>query len=218
MEVLELPRAGLGFGRVVVDRHGVTRRGPLSSASLAWHEVDDYRLTIQLVGVARPWISLDDVALAIAAATDAVGAYRGRDRFRYRLDLLGADRRVRIDWRFLGAEQAIAAILGRLRRPLGDRAREAFGAGGVGRFGPLAIADHGIAWRGGPPVPRARVDAIDLFDSSPIRLRVMALGKALPHGAAPLAGIPNLAAALDLARALGSRVRGRELLAPLGLA
>jgi len=218
VDVLELPRAGLGFGRVVVDAHGVTRRGLVSTASLAWHEVADYRLTIQLVGVARPWISFDDLAVAIAAATDAVDAYRGRDRFRHRLDLLGADRRVRLDWRFRGAEPAIAAILDRLRRPLGDRARDAYSAGGIGRFGPLVLADHGIAWRGGPPLPRARVDCIDLFDCSPIRLRVMALGKAFPHGSAPLARIPNLAAALDLARALGYRVRGRELLAPLGLA
>jgi hypothetical protein len=45
----------------------------------------------------------------------------------------------------------------------------------------------------------------------------MARGKAFPYASARLADIPNLVAALDLARALGYRVRGRELLAPVGV-
>jgi hypothetical protein len=215
VEALELRRF-LGLGRVVVDERGVTRRG-LSTSSLAWDEIVDYRLTAVLLGVNRPVIYLSDVLEAIRIATTAIDAYRGRDRFGFGIAVFGATRRVRFSWRFPDAQLAIAMILNRLCRPLGRRARTAFERDGVGRFGPLTLADHGIEWLGKPGLPRARVEHIDLFDSSPVRLRVMARGKAFPYASVRLADIPHLVAALDLARALGYRVRGRELLAPVGV-
>lgn len=61
------------------------------------------------------------------------------------------------------------------------------------------------------PLPHDAVECVELFNSSPVRLRVMARGKVWPYGQANTADLPNLVAALELAEALGYRVRGREL-------
>ena len=216
MDAIELRRA-LGLSRVVIDDRGVTRRGLVSTASLAWDEIVDYRLTAELVGVNRSVVDVSDVVQAIRIASTAIDAYRGRDRFRFGIALGSDTRRLGFGGGFRHAELAVAMILNRVCPPLGRRARAAFEQAGVGQFGPLALADDGIGWAGKPPLPRAHVDAIDLFDSSPVRLRVMARGKAFPYASVRLAQIPNLVAALDLARALGYRVRGRPLLAAIGV-
>ena len=46
MVELELRRSDIGFGRLVVDDTGVTRRFALSATSIALDEVRDYRLKI----------------------------------------------------------------------------------------------------------------------------------------------------------------------------
>ena len=58
---------------------------------------------------------------------------------------------------------------------------------------------------------------MEVFDSSPMSLRVTARGKVLPYGKASTTKIPNIGAALDLATSLGYRVRGRNVFAALGL-
>jgi hypothetical protein len=61
------------------------------------------------------------------------------------------------------------------------------------------------------------VESVELFNSSPVRLRVMAKRKVWPYGQAELADIPNVAAALELAERQRYPVYGRELLARLAL-
>ena len=50
MVALELRRSDIGFGRVVIDDVGVTRHYALRSTSIAWDEIRDYRLTIEIRG------------------------------------------------------------------------------------------------------------------------------------------------------------------------
>src|SRR5213078_1899429 len=47
---LELRRSDIGFGRVVVDDTGVTRHFARSIASIAWDEIRDYRLKVEIRG------------------------------------------------------------------------------------------------------------------------------------------------------------------------
>ena len=91
-----------------------------------------------------------------------------------------------------------------------------FARHGIAQFGPLTIGEHAIRWGDKPALARAAVESVELFNSSPVRLRVMARRKVWPYGQAELADIPNLAAALELAEQQGYPVRGRELLASLG--
>jgi hypothetical protein len=215
VEVLELRRF-LGLGRVVVDERGVTRRG-LWTRSLAWDEIIDYRLSAVLRPKMQLHHPLSGIVGAIELVTTPADDPLERDRFRFGIAVLGHTRLVRFGWGFHDAQLAIALILNQLCRPLGRRARAAFERDGAGRFGPLTLADHAIEWQGKPALPRDRVDCIDLFEASSVRLRVMARGKAFPYAWARLDGIPNLVAALDLARALGYPVRGRELLGAVGV-
>jgi len=217
VEALELRRADIGFGRVIVDAHGVTRSGLWTTASLAWHEILDYRLTVDLRdSPAAVFSGMGDLAEPLGAALVIFDRQSGRPS-RFGIDLVGETRRIRVNWRFHDAELAIRQILAQLRHPLGSRERDAFAVDGVGRFGALAIADLEVRWRGKPALPRAEVEAIAVFNSWPLSLRVVARDRVLPYASAKLARIPNLIAALDLARALGYRVRGRELLARLGV-
>ena len=212
MVPLELRRADIGFGRVVVDDTGVTRYGALSAASIAWDEIRDYRLTIEIRGSRLEvlylfrWI---DMALM---ANDVRNGYRGDHRFRFGIVLLGDDKRVAFNWRFRGAEMAIAQILRRIHARLALPVHAGFARHGIAQFGPLTVGEHAIRWANRPPLPRARVESVELFNSSPIRLRVMARGKSLPYGHAELADIPNVATALELVEQQGYPVRGRELL------
>jgi hypothetical protein len=216
VEALELRRL-LGPGRVVVDERGVTYRGLVSTTSLAWDEIVDYRLTARLSRIDRSGPHLTKVIRIGRIAIRPPENYRDFVHLRFGIAVLGGTRHVRLDWQFDQAEFGIAMILDRLCRPLGRRARAAFERDGIGRFGPLTLADHGIAWHDKPALPRERVDRIDLFDGSRSELRVMTRGKARPHASAQLADIPNLVAALDLARALGYPVHGRERLGAIGV-
>jgi len=47
---LELRRSDIGFGRVTVDDTGVTRQRALSVESIAWDQIRDYRLTVEIRG------------------------------------------------------------------------------------------------------------------------------------------------------------------------
>lgn len=214
---LELRRSDIGFGRVVVDDAGVTRRFALSAASIAWHEIRDYRLTVEIRGSRLEvlyllrWI---DVALM---ANDVRNGYRGQHRFRFGIVLLGDGRKVAFNWRFRGAELAIARILRRVHPALAGPVHADFARHRIARVGPLTIGEHAIRWGDRPALPRARVESIEVFNSSPLRLRVMARGKIWPYGQAELADIPNVLAVLELAEQQGYPVRGRELLARLAL-
>jgi hypothetical protein len=216
---MELRRADVGFGRVIVDDRGVTRRGLFRTRSLAWDDIRDYRLTIQLRGLAPDALYVLDSGLAdVLWLTDAIRAAQGQSRVAFGIELHGdGGRRLEFNWRrFRGTTLAIAAILARIAERLAAPARAELAAHGTVRFGPLQLARHGVQWGDDPPLAREAIESIELFDTSPVRLRVMARGKVWPYGQAPTRRIPNLTAALELAESLAYRVRGRELFAALG--
>ena len=217
MVPLALRRSDIGFGRVVVDDTGVTRHGLWSSRSIAWPDILDYRLTVEIRGGRIEVLYLIDNLNLLLIANDVYKGYRGNHRFRFGIRLLGAAGELGFNWRFRGVALAISQIVRRIHPLLARQARAAFELTGTGRFGLLALADHAIQWAGSPALPRDQVECVELFNSSPVQLRVMAKHKAWPYCRAPLADIPNLASALGLATALGYPVRGRELIAPLAL-
>jgi hypothetical protein len=214
---LELRRSDIGFGRVVVDDAGVTRHFARSAASIAWDEIRDYRLTIEIRGARLEVLYLFRWIDVLLMANDVRNGYRGEHRLRFGIALLGEHSRVAFNWRFRGVELAIAQILRRIHPRLSLPVQTGFARHRIAQFGPLRIGEHAIRWADKPPLARARVESIELFNSSPIRLRVMAIGKAWPYGQAELADIPNVAAALELAEQQGYPVHGRELLARLAL-
>jgi hypothetical protein len=214
---LELRRSDIGFGRVVVDDVGVTRHYALRTASIAWDEIRDYRLTIEIRGARFEVLYLVRwIDMALVAA-DIRRGYRGDHRFRFGIVLLGDGRRVAFNWRFRGVELAIAQVLRRVHPRLAAPVHAQFARHGIAQFGALTIGAHGIRWGDKPPLARSLVESVELFNSSPLRLRVMARRKVLPYGQAELADLPNVAAALELAEQQGYPVRGRELLARLAL-
>jgi hypothetical protein len=217
MVPLALRRSDIGFGRVVVDDTGVTRHGLWSSRSIAWPDILDYRLTVEIRGAKLEVLYLIDNLNLLLIANDVYKGYRGNHRFRFGIRLLGATDELAFNWRFRGVALAISQIVRRIHPLLARQTRAAFELTGIGRFGLLALTDHGIQWAGDPALPRDQVECVELFNSSPVQLRVMAKHKVWPYCRAPLADIPNLAAALRLARALGYPVRGRQLIAPLAL-
>jgi hypothetical protein len=214
---LELRRSDIGFGRVIVDDIGVTRHFALSSASIAWDAIRDYRLTIEIRGARLEVLYLVRFLDMLLMANDVRNGYRGDHRFRFGIELRGDDRRVAFNWRFRGVEIAIAQIVRRIHPRLAGPVHAEFARHGIAQFGPLTIGQHAIRWGNKPALPRARVESVELFNSSPLRLRVMARRKIWPYGQAELADIPNVIAALELAAQLGYPIHGRELLARLAL-
>lgn len=216
MVELELRRSDIGFGRLVVDDTGVTRRFARSATSIAWDEVRDYRLKIEIRGARLEVLYLVRWVDVLLMANDARRGYRGEHRFRFGMVLLGEHKRVAFNWRFRGVEVAIAQILQRIHPRLTLPVQTGFARHGIAQFGPLTIGEHAIRWGDKPALARAAVESVELFNSSPVRLRVMARRKVWPYGQAELADIPAVAAALELAEQQGYPVRGRELLASLG--
>jgi hypothetical protein len=214
---LELRRSDIGFGRVIVDDTGVTRHFALSSASIAWDAIRDYRLTVEIRGARLEVLYLVRFLDMLLMANDVRNGYRGDHRLRFGIELLGDDRRVAFNWRFRGVEIAIAQIVRRIHPRLAGPVQAEFARHGIARFGPLTIGQHAIRWGDKPALPRARVESVELFNSSPLRLRVMARRKIWPYGQAELADIPNVIAALELAAQQGYPVHGRELLSRLAL-
>ncbi|HZJ66946.1 MAG TPA: hypothetical protein VFD36_25740 [Kofleriaceae bacterium] len=214
---LELRRSDIGFGRVIVDDTGVTRHFLMSSASIAWDAIRDYRLTIEIRGARFEVLYLLRWLDMLLIANDVWKGYRGDHRFRFGIELLGESARVAFNWRFRGVEIAIAQILRRIHPRLALPAQTEFASHGIAHFGPLTIGHYAIRWSDKPALPRAGVESIELFNSSPLRLRVMAKRKIWPYGQAELADIPNIVAALELAEQQGYPVHGRELLARLAL-
>ncbi|HEX8115430.1 MAG TPA: hypothetical protein VF516_47210 [Kofleriaceae bacterium] len=217
MVAFELRRSDIGFGRLIVDDTGVTRRFALSTASIAWDEIRDYRLKIEIRGARLEVLYLVRWIDMLLMANDVRSGYRGDHRFRFGMVLLGEHKRVAFNWRFRGVAIAIAQILKRIHPRLALPVQTEFARHGIAQFGPLTIGEHAIRWGDKPALARAAVESIELFNSSPVRLRVMAKRKVWPYGQAELADIPNVAAALELAERQRYLVRGRELLARLAL-
>ena len=203
------------MGTIHVDETGVARQGRWRRTTFAWEEIDDYRLDVTHVGGSHGVFYLVDVLGAFLMARDARDAYRGQHRLRFSLELRSGSRRLALDRRDDGTTEQIRQVLDRIAPRLAARAEAELAARGRVQFGSLALAEHAIQWDDREPVPRGAVEAVELFDSSPVSLRVMKRGKVLPYGRVDTRGVPNLCAALDIAAALGYPVRGRELLAPV---
>jgi hypothetical protein len=214
---LELHRSDIGFGRVIVDDVGVTRRFALSAESIAWDEIRDYRLTVEIRGARLEVLYLVKWIDMLLMARDIRNGYRGDHRLRFGIELLGDHKRLAFNWRFRGVEIAIAQILRRVHARLVVPVHEGFAQHRIAQFGDLTIGEHALRWGNKPVLARAAVERIEVFNSSPLRLRVMARRKAWPYGQAELAEIPNIAAAIELAQHQGYPVRGCELLARLAL-
>lgn len=212
MVPIELRRADFGFGRVVVDADGVTRTRLWSVQHVGWDEIRDYRLTVEIRGGAREAGSVASWLPGVLTFLDARSGYRGDHDFRFGIELLGGAAPVAFNWRFMGAAMAIGRILAQVRERLAAPVRAGFARAGIAVFGPLTLGEHAIRWADKPVLPRAAVESVELFNSYPIRLRIMARDKVWPYGQATLAHIPNLLAALELATAQGYPVHGLALL------
>lgn len=78
--------------------------------------------------------------------------------------------------------------------------------------GPLQLGRTELMWKRDEPLTLAEVEAIELFDNSPIQLRVMKHGKVWPYGKADTDNIPNVVEVLRIAHELGYPVKGLALL------
>jgi hypothetical protein len=214
---LELRRSDIGFGRVVIDDTGITRQRALSAQSIAWDEIRDYRLTIEIRGARLEVLYLVQWMDVLLMANDVHNGYRGKHRMRVGIELRGDTQRVAFNWRFKGVELAIAQILQRIHPTLAAPVHALFARTGIAKFGDLTIGEHAIRWGDKPALLRGAVESVELFNSSPIRLRVMARRKVWPYGQAVLADVPNVITALELAEQQGYPVRGRALLRRLAL-
>lgn len=83
---------------------------------------------------------------------------------------------------------------------------------GLVTAGPLQLGRTELMWKRNEPITRAEVEAIELFDNSPIQLRVMKHDKVWPYGKADTDDIPNVVEVLRLAHELGYPVKGLALL------
>jgi len=201
--------------RIQLDGGGVTRSGLVRRARIAWGEIEEYRLEIRHAPGAHGVLYLVDVLGAFLTLRDARDAMRGQSRLRFGLELRAGGRRLAFSWRDRGGTDAIRETLAHITGQLGARADAELASQGSAGFGPLRLAGHGVQWGDREPLPIEAVEAIELFDSTPVTLRVMRRGKVLPHGKAATRDIPNLCAALEMAGRLGYPVRGLELLAPV---
>lgn len=200
---MELTRR-LAWGvRVWIDDDGVTRRGLLSRRAMRWEEIDDYRIEVRIPRGSFV-LPFDDLVRFTASLA-------GESRLAYAIDLRSGERRLRIDPFFDRMPRVIGLVLARVGDRLDEQARAELRETGTARFGPLRLAPHAVQWADREPLPRERVEAIDLLDTSPVHLRVMERGRVLAHGSAATSKIARLHAALAIARELGYPVRDGEV-------
>ncbi len=101
MVPLVLRPAGIGVGRVIVDEHGVTRRTLLGEQAIAWDDIRDYRIAVEIRGARVEILYLVDWINALLIANDIRNGYRGDHALRCAIGLYGANgARVAVDWRF----------------------------------------------------------------------------------------------------------------------
>jgi hypothetical protein len=130
---------------------------------------------------------------------------------RWRLELRGDAERVVVDWRSPEVSLAISETLRRVGPRLLAGLRDQLATRCCAQLGPLGLRAEAVAWKAKEPLPREAVEAIEIADWIPLRLRILRSGRALPYASTPLDRVPNVMAALDLAAELGFPVRGREL-------
>jgi hypothetical protein len=207
----ELGRSDIGFGRLIVDDDGITRKRLIRRQRIAWADVLGYRLGV------RPMNATGELGLVfgreVASAIDLVSAARGKStRRRHTLELVGSHARLVVNWRFTYVEAAIEEALRRIGPPLLADARRVLAEQSVVAFGDLAMRAEALQWKSKPPLARAAVESLAIIDTSPFTLAIQRRGRAWPYARIKLDGIPNVLVALAVAEELGYRVQGRELL------
>ncbi|MDB4960571.1 MAG: hypothetical protein JWP01_570 [Myxococcales bacterium] len=206
--MLELRRSDIGFGRVRISDHSVERTTLFGRHALTWDEIRDYRLTIELTR------RLSNELASTVHLHEVIEGYRGRHGLKLGIELIGDDDTVAFNWRFRDVALAIAQVVQRIRERFLASAQSTLVSTGAVTFGPLELSATSVRWNV-DELAADKVEAIELFNSSPVSLRVMARGRVWPHGSVPTAKVPNLLAVLE---ALGYVVRGRELLGVLLIA
>ncbi len=116
------------------------------------------------------------------------------------------------------------SVLPRLHRRLGVVALAAVDRDPIARFGTLAISDRQIQSSDDAPLAREQVDGIGVvaltsrsIAGGTVELRVMRTGGTRAYCAIELEELPNVGGLIEVAAALGYPVRGRDLLATLGI-
>lgn len=210
--MIDVGRSGIGVGRLRLDATGVTRTGFFRTRTMAWRDVVSYRLGIRLTG--SPWdISyLLPVTQQIADIRDFQRALVGDSRVRATIELVDAGRQtLSFGWPFRHHVRAIAHVLERLHEPTLERARAQLARVGAATFEGLVLSPTEVTLGAAAPLARERVEAIELFDNSPVELRILVPAKVWPYARIRLDAIADLGAALTLATELGYPIRGRAL-------
>jgi hypothetical protein len=209
--MIELGRSDIGFGTLIVDDLGVTRRRLIRTQRIAWDDIREYRLGAKIQNATGELGRAfgGDIAMAI----DFAHAVRGkRTPIRLSCELIGTEQRVMVNWRFAYVEAAIDEIMRRIGPRLLARARDELARDHVASFGGLALGAHGVVWKSRGLLEARDVDKLALVDTTPVQLFVHAKQRAWPYAKLALDDVPNVLAMLELAGELGYRVEGRELL------
>ena len=214
--MIELRRAHIGFSRVVLDQHGVTRKKLLSRSFIAWDQIEDYRIEITLSGHGAGPLYLVNGLNSLLMIDDLRRAMRGGSAVQFAIELIGRDDHLLLDERYRGVARAIGHVLEQIGPRIAAGPRAELERTGGATFGQLRLTRQGVRWRDREPLPREQVETLELFDSSPVKLRVMKHGKVLPYAQTETANLPALHALLEIAQELGYPVRGRELFEALG--
>lgn len=194
-----LHRSDFGVSRLIVDDEGVTFAGLVRQRRITFADVRGYRLTQTSKSNAVHTLVQGNQLVPKSYTTCSI-------------ELLGQNGKLDTGLRFNHLERAIGRILARVHERLTTAARDELAKAGVARFGQLALARTGILWRDGVTIGPDAVEAVEVFDAWTTQFRVMKSGQAYPYVSASLDKIPNLLSALVIARELGYRVRGLELL------
>jgi len=194
----------------------VTRKGLRQTSHVGWDEITDYRLTIELTGTfATVPFGFDPDLAELEELVNVLHGIEGARTYRMGIALHGGAVPVVFDWRFRDEQLAIAHVIATVHPRLTAAARARLSATGSIAFGPMALTSAAIDWYGHAPIASVDVEKVELFDDTPVSLRVMKRGEVWPYAKTELANVPNVVTALQLARDLGYVVHGLELLEAL---
>ena len=205
--MFELGRSDIGFGKLIVDEHGITRTKLFGRETILWDDVRDYRVKVEF-RARDPNVFFHN---PITDVKNVVEAFRGNSKRRYGMTLFGESTRVAFNWRFRDVGLAIAFAIEQIDTRITNVSRALLERGGEIRFGKLRLAAGGILV-GSAFLGASQVEAIELFDASSLELRVMRKGKVWPLAKMKFHTVPNPYSALAIAEELGYVIKGRELL------
>jgi len=205
--VFELGRSDIGFGKLIVDERGITRKKLFGRETILWDDVRDYRVKVEF-RARDPNMLWNN---PITDVKNAVEAFRGNSRRRYGMTLFGETSRVAFNWRFRDVGLAITFAIEQIDTRITNASRALLEQFGELRFGKLRLAAGGILV-GSAFLEAAEVEAIELFDANTLELRVMRKGKIWPLAKMQFHTVPNPYTLLAIAEELGYAIKGRELL------